>query len=50
MVQILDNDASFGSFISESVLRNVSLNKGIDFRIDNRNNEVGQCRIAITSK
>ncbi len=49
MVQIVESEDSFGSLISESVLKNVSLNKGIDFRIENRNNEANQCKITITS-
>lgn len=30
-------------------MKNVSLNRGIDFRIENARNEINQCRIMITS-
>ena len=49
MVQIVESEDSFGSFVSESDLKNVSLNKGADFRVENRNNEATQCRIIVTS-
>lgn len=49
-MQIVESEDSFGSLFSESVLKNVSLNKGVDFKIENRNNEANQCKMTITSK
>lgn len=50
IVQIAENEDSFGSLISETALKNVSLNKGIDFRVENRNDQVDQCRVIITCR
>lgn len=49
-MQIVESEDSFGSLFSESVLKNVSLNKGVDFKIENRKNEANQCKMTITSK
>lgn len=49
-VKILDNDHTFGFNLSDVLFKNVSLKKGIDFRIENQNNEAEECQITVTGK
>lgn len=49
-VSVTDNDRTLGYLLSDSLLKNVSLSKGVEFQIENRNNHASQCRVLITSK
>lgn len=47
-VQVFEGNNPFGTFVDTSI-KNISLNKGAEFRIENPNNEIKQCQIMITS-
>ncbi|KAH9526951.1 hypothetical protein DERF_001005 [Dermatophagoides farinae] len=48
-VQVFEANNPLGTLFSDSSIKNISLNKGVEFRIENPNNELKQCQIIITT-
>ena len=48
-VQVFEETNPLGTLFSDSSIKNISLNKGVEFRIENPNNEMKQCQIIITT-
>src|SRR6218665_528096 len=48
LLHVSDSDSSLSSFIMDNVLKNVSVNKNIEFKIDNPSDEIKECHMIIT--
>lgn len=48
-MNVVECDTMLGYLLSDSLLKNVSLSKGVEFQIENRKNQASQCHVVVTS-